>query len=69
MSDPEMTFLVGSRGQVFPLSYHNDFVGVDQVVAEPNDTGDGVRFNAKLQAQLCAFAARWFNSINEQQDL
>lgn len=69
MSDPEMTFLVGKDGQVFPLTYRNDFVGVDQVAAEPNDNGDGVRFNAKLQAELCTFAAQWFKNIDEQQDL
>ena len=69
MRDPEMTFLVGKDSQVFPLTYRNDFVGVDQVAAEPNDKGDGVRFNARLQAQLCTFATQWLKNIDEQQNL
>lgn len=69
MSDPEMTFLVGRDGQVFPLTYRNDFTGIAQVAAEPNDIGNGVRFNARLQTELCTFATQWINNINEQQDL
>lgn len=69
MSDPEMTFLAGKDGQVFPLTYRNDFVGIDQVAAEPNDTGDGVRYYARLRSELCTFAAQWLKNISEQQDL
>ncbi len=69
MCDPEMTFLAGKDGQVFPLAYRNDFVGVDQVAAEPNDQRDGIRFNARLQSELCTFATQWLKNISEQQDL
>lgn len=47
-SDPEMTFLAGKSGEVFPLTYRNYFVGANQIAAEPNDQGDGVRFNANF---------------------
>ncbi len=67
MCDPEMTFLLGSGGLVFPLSYRNDFMGVDQVAAEPSEKG--VRFNERLQRELCSFASDWFRNLEEQQDL
>ena len=69
MCVPEMTFLVGKDGQVFPLTYRNDFMGVSQVAAEPNEQRDGIRFDSKLQAELCTFAAQWLKNIDEQQDL
>ena len=69
MADPEMTLLVGRNGQVFPLTYRNDFIGVNQVAAEPNDQRDGVKFNARLQSELCSFATQWLKNIAEQQDL
>lgn len=31
MCDPKMTFLLRTHRQVFPLTYRNDYVGVDQV--------------------------------------
>lgn len=69
MADPEMTFLVGQGGLVFPLTYRNDFVGVDQVAAEPTQGQTGCRFNARLQGELCSFAADWMGNLAEQQDL
>ena len=69
LCDPEMTFMAGKNGQVLPLINRNDFVGVDQVAAEPNDQRDGVRFSARLQSELCTFATQWLKNIAEQQDL
>jgi len=68
MCDPEMTFLLGPNGDVRPLTYRNDFVGIDQVAAEPNDE-TGWKFNQKLQHELCTFAQQWLSNIDEQQDL
>ena len=69
MADPEMTFLVGATGLVFLLTYRNDFVGIEQVAAEPTPGKTGCRFNARLQRDLCEFAADWMSNLAEQQDL
>ena len=68
MCDPDMTFLLGTGGQVYPLSYRNDYVGVDQIAVRL-ETGSKIRFNEKLQYELVDFAQDWFGNINEQQDL
>ena len=68
MRDPEITFLVGPKGDVFPLTYRNDFVGVDQVAAEPNDEG-GWNYHKKLQQDLVYFAQDWLRNIAAQQGL
>ncbi|MCE3019143.1 MAG: hypothetical protein LW870_25160 [Pirellula sp.] len=68
MADPEMCFYVGPQGDVFAISYRNDFVVVNQVAAEPIEESSW-RFNAKLQKELCAFAQDWLRNIEEQQEL
>lgn len=53
MRDPEMTFLHNKDGEILPLSYRNDFVGVDQIaVALLEDSGWKV--NEKLNENLCS---------------
>lgn len=69
MADPEMTFLLGTGGKVFPLTYRNDSIGISQVAADPTQSQAGCRFNARLQRDLCQVAADWMRNIAEQQDL
>jgi len=68
MCDPDMTFLLGTGGQVYPLSYRNDYAGVDQIAVRL-ETSSKIRFNEKLQYVLVGFAQDWFRSINDQKDL
>ena len=68
MCDPEMTFLLRSDGQVLPLTYRNDYVGVDQVAARLDEASNW-QTNIGLQHQLVSFAQEWLRNVAEQQDL
>lgn len=68
MRDPEMTFLLNKDGKVLPLSYRNDFVGVDQTAVEILEDSSWT-VNAKLQRDLILFSTDWLRNISEQQDL
>ena len=68
MCDPEMTFLHNKDDEILPLSYRNDFVGVDQIAVVMLEDS-GWKVNAKLQRELMLFSTDWLRNISEQQDL
>ncbi len=68
MRDPELTFLHNNDGEILPLSYRNDFVGVDQIAVEMLEHS-GWKVNAKLQRELMLFSTDWLRNISQQQDL
>lgn len=77
MADPDMTFLAGDRGDVFPLTYENHYVPnratgghVYQVAAEcVADNGSSWRINERLQHQLVDFANQWMKNVKDQHEL
>lgn len=68
MADPDMTFLKSEAGKVFPLTYRNDWLGVNQVVL-PNADSPMPKAHEALQACMVDFVQDWFRNINLQQDL
>ena len=67
MADPDMTFGL-KAGNFYPLSFRNDYVGVDQyVISDQEETEPQV--NLKLQKELAEFADMWFKNIAHQQEL
>jgi len=67
MADPDMTFGL-KEGIFYPLSFRNDYVGVDQyVISDQEETEPQV--NLKLQKELAEFADMWFKNIVHQQGL
>ncbi len=73
MRDPDMTFLVsnGSKfiaGLVFPASYRQDGLGINQESLFYNENNE-LRINRKMQADHATFANTWMRNIKEQQQL
>lgn len=66
MADPDMEFLVCPHGDVFPLTYQQDGLGLYQEAAACGEGGQ-LRYNAKLQADLASFASQWMKNIKDQQ--
>jgi hypothetical protein len=67
MADPDMT--LGLKEEKFyPLSFRNDYVGVDQEVIKDRDEAEP-QVNLKLQKELAEFADMWFKNIADQQRL
>jgi hypothetical protein len=66
MADPEMTFLVGEPEGVYPLTYRNDYVGVNQEAMRV-DEGYRFHFAPQLQRQLASFTATWMENLVDQQ--
>jgi len=68
MSDPDMTFLLADlNGEVYPMTYRQDSLGMYQVAVQFDNGKTLVR--PKLQKDLATFANRWMGSIKRQQSL
>lgn len=68
MRDPDMTF-VEKDGDYYPVSFRNDYMGVDQYVFRFDDEGNVTAINYKLQRELTSFANLWLRNIKDQQEL
>ena len=68
MRDPDVTFLLGRDGKVHPLSYRNDYVGIEEVAIEFGP-GRKLRVVDRKLYELVEFCNGWMESINEQQAL
>ena len=67
MRDPDVVFLIGADQHVYPISYRQDGLGIDQEAATVEDGKWKVR--TKMQADICGFCNQWMKNINEQQQL
>lgn len=67
MRDPDVVFLIGADQHVYPISYRQDGMGIDQEAAIVEDGKWKVR--TKMQADICSFCNQWMKNINEQQQL
>jgi hypothetical protein len=68
MRDPEMTFF-RSGEKFFPISFRNDYMGMDQEVFKYDLNGQVFAMDNRLQKELTVFANGWFRNIKEQQNL
>jgi hypothetical protein len=68
MRDPDVVLVIGADERVYPISYRQDGLGIDQEAAYVED---GVwKVKTKMQADICDFCNdTWFPNINEQQQL
>lgn len=69
MRDPDLVFMFqdtphGSIAE--PVSFRNDYLGLDQEVYRYNERGTRTHLDAKLKAHLKEFARIWFVNLNEQ---
>ena len=67
MADPEMTFVI-VQGEYYPISFRNDYLGIDQEVFHYKD-GKPTHIKPKLQSDLTTFANSWMKNIQEQQEI
>ncbi len=69
MRDPDIVFMFQDApyGPIAePVSFRNDYVGLDQEVYRYDESGRRTHLNTKLNVQLREFARIWFANLNEQ---
>lgn len=67
MRDPDMVFWRNPLGEWMPVSYRNDYAGLDQESVVEWKEGIPYRYMPKLQADQARFANQWMINIQEQQ--
>ncbi|HET6934111.1 MAG TPA: hypothetical protein VFI72_04680 [Candidatus Angelobacter sp.] len=69
MRDPEMVFAFHDWGTFLaaePVSYRNDYMGVDQECYVCDRDGKRLQVRLDLKAQFKAFAQSWFRNLHAQ---
>lgn len=69
MRDPDIVFMFqddphGSIAE--PVSFRNDYLGLDQEVYRYDETGTRTHLDTKLKSQLREFVQIWFANLKEQ---
>ncbi len=69
MRDPDIVFMfqdTPSGSIAEPVSFKNDYLGLDQEVYRYDDTGTRTHLDTTLKSQLREFAQIWLANLNEQ---
>lgn len=69
MRDPDIVFIFqdAPNGSIAePVSFRNDYLGLDQEVYRYDERGKRTHLDTKLTSQLREFAQIWFANLNEQ---
>ena len=69
MRDPDIVFMFQEyqHGPIAePVSFRNDYLGLDQEVYRYDETGKRTHLDTTLTSQLRKFAQIWFANLNEQ---
>lgn len=69
MRDPDIVFMFQHDPHCSiaePVSFRNDYLGLDQQVYRYDETGKRTHLDTKLKSQLREFAQTWFANLNEQ---
>ncbi|THJ15596.1 MAG: hypothetical protein CAF42_015300 [Nitrospira sp. CG24B] len=69
MRDPDIVFMFQDApyGPIAePVSFRNDYVGLEQEVYRYDETGKRTHLDTKLKQDLKEFAQIWFANLNEQ---
>jgi hypothetical protein len=69
MRDPDIVFMfqdTPSGSIAEPVSFRNDYLGLDQEVYRYDDTGTRTHLDTTLTSQLREFAEIWFANLNGQ---
>ena len=69
MRDPDLVFMCQDTPHGFiaePVSFRNDYVGLDQEVYRYDESGTRTHLDTKLKRDLKEFALIWFTNLNEQ---
>lgn len=66
VSDPDMTFVQGTDGRAYPLSFEmGGRIFQQSVIVE----GESFRYAKRQQGEQASFAGQWMKNIKQQQDL
>ena len=66
MYDPEISFLRDHRGKktvYYPVSYRNDFLGINQHYLQTTDEGKLVFVDIKDQKDCAVFVGKWMKNL------
>lgn len=69
MRDPDLVFMFQDAPDSFiaePVSFRNDYVGLDQEVYRYDEAGTRTHLDTKLKQDLREFAQIWFANLNQQ---
>lgn len=69
MRNPDIVFMFQHDQHGFlaePLSFRNDYLGLDQEVYRYDETGKHTHLDTKLKGHLKEFAQIWFANLKEQ---
>lgn len=69
MFDPEIVFQLhvsGDQQAAEPVSFRNDYLGMNQEVYRYNDEGKATHVDVRLKAELKDFAQMWFRNLEDQ---
>lgn len=69
MRDPDLVFMFQDTPYGFiaePVSFRNDYLGLDQDVYRYDEAGKRTHLDTKLTSQLREFAQIWFTNLNKQ---
>lgn len=69
MRDPDIVFMFQNPPQgplAEPVSFRNDYLGLDQEVYRYDETGTRTHLDTKLKSQLREFVQIWFANLKEQ---
>jgi len=68
MRDPDVVMLDSPAG-LFPVSFRNDYVGVDNEALGYDANGNITGFRNRMQADIVSFCNTWAKNLKDQQDL
>jgi len=69
MRDPDMVFAIYGQGDSLmaePLSFRNDYMGINQEVYRYDDHGKRTHVDPGLKKELKSFARLWFRNLKAQ---
>lgn len=69
MRDPDIVFMFQDAPHdsiAEPVSFRNDYLGLDQEVYRYDETGKRTHLDTKLKQDLKEFAQTWFANLKEQ---
>ena len=69
MRDPDMVFAIHGQGEYLtaePLSFRNDYMGINQEVYRYDDHGKRTHLDPRLKKELKSFARLWFRNLKAQ---
>ncbi len=69
MRDPDVTMAQDTSGDLYPLTFRNDYVGTNHDAIIYDDDGCVNAFQTRMQADIATFCGTWARNIKEQQAL